>query len=407
MEHQYRGSRSKISLRATGKSIIAILMLTIVAMTILMLVTLIYGVSIVGPAIIDGTGHLDRYGIFVVLPIFVTVLTLSGYSLFAYYIFLLFAIVASVAWVFATSARMFVKEMQGKGKPREHSSLFDTFALLCATLFFTYATVLLVILIQGDTGTTPSTGTLADTLFLLANAAVWEEIAVRVLLIGIPLLIIDTILRYKFRNKPYRYILGGGFKFGVVETVLVVISAIVFGIAHWVGGWPAWKIPDATVAGLAFGYLFLKYGLPSAILLHFANDYLTMPTEVFDSSTGGLGILTILLVLFWALLGSVLFAYYVIRVIEFFSNKTFFENKPAGVGIPGIDPRLQGPYPQPYSYAPHQQIQPAYQAQTGVVTPGPTVGHGYSGGYVCPSCGYTQARWSEGKFQCLRCGKVA
>jgi hypothetical protein len=132
-----------------------------------------------------------------------------------------------------------------------------------------------------------------------------------------------------------------------------------------------------------------------------------MPTDVFSSSSEGLGILTILLMLFWALLGSVLFAYYVIRVVEFFSHKTFFEDKPAGVGIPGVDPRLHMPYPQPYSYAPHQQVQPMYQSNMGVVTPGPTVGHGYSGGYVCPACGYTQARWSEGKFQCLRCGKVA
>ena len=405
-EQQYRGSRSRISLRVTGKSIVAIFALTMVAMTALMLVTLVYGMSIVGPAILDGTGNLSHYGIFVVLPFFVTVATLSGPPLFAYYVFLIFAIVASVAWVFATSARGFISEMRGKAKSREHSSLFDTFALLCATIFFTYATVLLVILIQGNTGTSPSTGTLAESLFLLANAAVWEEIAVRVLLIGIPLLIVDIILR-KLRSRPHSYILGGGFKFGAVETVIVVASSVVFGVAHWVGGWPAWKIPDATVAGLAFGYLFLKHGLPSAILLHFANDYLTMPTDVFSSSTGGLGIMTVLLVLFWALLGSMLFAYYFIRAIEFFSHRTFFEDKPTGVGIPGVDPRQQGHYPQPYSYAPHQQVQTMYQSEMGVVTPGPTVGHGYSGGYVCPACGYTQARWAEGKFQCLRCGKVA
>jgi hypothetical protein len=406
MEQQYRASRSRISLRTTGKSIVSIFMLTGIAMTLLMLVTLIYGISIVGPAIQDGAGHLGHYGIFIVLPVFITIATLSGPSLFAYYIFLVFAIVASVAWVFATSARTFINEMRGKAKSREHSALFDTFALLCATLFFTYATVLFVILIQGDTGTTPSTGTLADTLFLLANAAVWEEIAVRVLLIGIPVLIIDIIIFMKLRSPPHRYILGGGFKFGAVETIIVVASSIIFGIAHWVGGWPAWKIPDATVAGLAFGYLFLKHGLPSAILLHFVNDYLTMPTEVFSSSTGSLGILTILLALFWALLGSGLFAYYVIRAVEFLTHKTYFEDKPAGVGMPGFDPRLQGPYPQAYSYAPYQQAQTMHPSTTGVVTHGPTVGHGYSGGYVCPACGFTQARWQDGRFQCLRCGKV-
>lgn len=406
MEQQYRAARPRTPLRATGKSIVAILMLTLVAMTVVMVTTLIYGVSIVGPAILDGTDHLGHYGVFVVLPIFVTIATLSGSSLFAYYIFLVSAIVACVAWIFATSARVFVQEMQGKAKSREHSSLFDTFALLCASLFFTYATVILVILIQGNTGTTPSTGTTAESLFLLANAAVWEEIAVRVLLLGIPLLIVGIILK-KLRSRPHHYILGGGFKLGPAEIAILVASSIIFGFAHWVGGWPAWKIPDATVAGLAFGYLFLKHGLPSAILLHFANDYLTMPATVFDTSTTGpLSILTVLLVLFWALLGSALFVYFVLRIIEFFSHKTFFNEQPVGTGIPGFSAGMQRPYPQPYHYAPQQQAQAMHHSETGVVTPGPTVGHGYSGGYVCPACGFTQARWNEGKFQCLRCGKV-
>ena len=66
----------------------------------------------------------------------------------------------------------------------------------------------------------------------------------------------------------------------------------------------------AAVAGLAFGYLFLRYGLPSAILLHFVNDYLTMPTDLFSSPTGALGIVTVMLVLFWALIGSVFFAFF-------------------------------------------------------------------------------------------------
>lgn len=405
LEQQYGSAKPKISLRVTGKTIVALLMLSVLAMTLLMLVTLIYGISITGPAILDGKGHLAHYGVFVVLPVFVTIVTLSGSSLLAYYLFIVAAIMASAAWVFATSARTFIKEMQGKSKSREHSPLFDTFGLLIASLFFTYATVLLVILIQGDTGASPSTGTLADSLFLLANAAVWEEIAVRVLLLGIPLLFVGLVLG-KLQVKPLHYILGGGFKFGLFETALVVISAVIFGLAHWVGGWPAWKIPDAAVAGLAFGYLFLKHGLPSAILMHFVNDYLTMPTEVFSSTTGSLGILTILIALFWAILGCVLFGYYVVRVVEFITRTPLFEAKPVGLETTGLDPVFQMPYQQSYAHPVQQHAHTAHASGTGVVTPGPAVGHGYSAGYVCPACGHTQARWVDGKFQCLRCGKI-
>lgn len=397
-------SRPKIPFRVTAKSIAAVTLLSIFFMSLLLLFTLIYGVSITGPAILDRTGNLADYGVFLVLPIFVTLFILSGPALFAYYIFLIFAIVASAAWVYATSARTFTKEILGKAKSREHSAMFDTFALLCATLFFTYAIVVLVILFGGDVGTGVSTGTTADALFLLANAAVWEELAVRVLLIGVPLLLINAAMN-KMRKGAHHYILGGGFKFGILETLLVVVSSIIFGVAHWVGGWPAWKIPDAAVAGLAFGYLFLRHGLPSAILLHFVNDYLTLPTDLFSTPTGALGIVTIMLVLFWALIGSVFFAYYVLRATEFLTKRTYFEPKPLAIGIPGVDPRVYG-YQQPY-YVPAQQPPGPHVAQSGVVTPGPQVGHGYGGGYICPVCGYNQARWADGRFHCLRCGNVS
>ena len=397
-------SRSRTPFRVTAKSIGAVTLLSIFFMSLLMLFTLVYGVSITGPAILDRTGDLSSYGVFVVLPIFVTLFTLSGPALFAYYILLIFAIMASAAWVYATSAKTFTNEILGKAKSREHSPLFDTFALLCATLFFTYAVVVLIFLFGGNLGTNVSTGTLADSLFLLANAAVWEEVAVRVLLIGVPLLIIHAAMK-RTRKGAHHYLLGGGFKFGLVETLLVLVSAVIFGVAHWVGGWPLWKIPDAAVAGVAFGYLFLRHGLPSAILLHFVNDYLTMPTDVFSTTTGALGILTVMLVLFWALIGSVFFAYYVIRALEFLSGRTYLEPRPVATGIPGIDPRVYG-YQQPY-YVPAQQTQGPLMTHNGAVTPGPAVGHGYGGGYICPVCGYNQARWADGKFHCLRCGNVS
>ena len=399
-------SRPKMSWRVVSKSVASMLMISVVIMIALMLVTLIYGaVSIAGPAINDRTEGLDQYSIFLVLPLFVTIVTISGNSLLAYYILIIGAIFASTTWIFATSARGFIKEMQGKAKSREHSALFDTFGLLFATIFFTYATIVVVLLFGGDTGS-PSTGTLAETLFLLANASVWEELAVRVLLLGIPLLVVD-LFRMKLQPKIHRYVLGGGFRFGIPEVVLVLVSATIFGIAHWVGGWPPWKIPDAAVAGVAFGYLFLKFGLPSAILLHFTNDYLSMPSQVFSTSTGGLTLITALLVLGWAVLGSVFFFYYSSRIVEFLSGRKTFEGRPVMLGAPGIDPRFYGNYPPTYTYAPHSQIQPSPDQTQQPVTPSQTVSHGFGGGYICPVCGYSQARWSGGRFQCLRCGHIS
>lgn len=399
-------AQPKTSWRVVSKSVAAMLMISVLVMIALMLVTLVYGaLSIAGPAIVNGTEGLDHYRIFLVIPLFVTILTVSGTSLLTYYILIIGAIFASTTWIFATSARGFIIEMQGKAKSREHSALFDTFGLLFATIFFTYALILVILLFGGNTGS-PSTGTIAESLFLLANASVWEELAVRVLLIGIPLLIID-IVRRKLQKKTYRYVLGGGFKFGIPEVILVLVSSMIFGIAHWVGGWPPWKVPDAAVAGLAFGYLFLKYGLPSAILLHFTTDYLSLPSQVFSTTTGGLTLITGLLVIGWAILGSVFFFYYASRIVEYLSGRTRFEGRPLMLGAPGVDPRFYGNYPPTYTYAPHPQIQPSTGQPHQPVTPGQTVSHGFGGGYVCPVCGYNQARWSEGRFQCLRCGHIS
>src|SRR5205809_7785179 len=46
----------------------------------------------------------------------------------------------------------------------------------------------------------------------------------------------------------------------------------VFGLAH-APDWGWLKVIPAMVAGLGFGYLFLRHGIGAAILAHFVNDY--------------------------------------------------------------------------------------------------------------------------------------
>jgi len=394
----YYTPKAPISWRTVAKTIASVLMIVLVAQILLQVVTLVYGVGIVGPAIMDRT-DIPSYTLFIVLPFFVDLVTISGGVLYAYYLFVVAAIVASVAWIYLSSARGFLLELTGKAKSREHSPLFETAALLFATFFFSVVIGLLVALFGGSTGGLPET-TLADDLFSLANASVWEELAVRVLLIGIPLLLIDLFRRST--KKWHKYIIGSGFKFGVPEVLLVLVSAVVFGFAHYEGGWGAWKIIPTSVAGLAFGYLFLKYGLAAGIVLHFTTDYLAMPGLVFSTETGALTIFIGLLAFLWVVLGAVFFTYFTVRLVEFFSRKPI-TRRPMPVGAAQFYPGAN-PYAQ---YQPHYVI-PQPQAQTGTAQ---MVGHpgaqyGY-GGYICPVCGNTQARWLGGKFQCLKCGNLS
>lgn len=59
-----------------------------------------------------------------------------------------------------------------------------------------------------------------------------------------------------------------------IMYLLIAISAGLFGLAHVLfgAGWGIGKISEAAGAGVALGALYFKYGLPSAVLLHWTID---------------------------------------------------------------------------------------------------------------------------------------
>jgi hypothetical protein len=384
---------AKTNWRKVGKSISAFVMLTFVAQLVLSIVTLFYGMKWVVPAILDEWHGFD---LIFITPVIIKFLTVSGYSLLVFYFFLIGAIVSSCTWVLVTSIRGFSKELSMTAVSREHSPLLETCGLLFATLFFS---VLVALLFRTTASDVPSTGTLQESLFLLANASVWEELIVRVLLIGVPLLLVDLLQRNR-RYKWHSYLLGGGFKIGTPEAILIVVSAAIFGYAHYAGGWGAWKIIPASAGGLAFGYLFLRYGLAASIMLHFATDYLGMPIEVFNSN--GLSLITGVGILLWLGFGVIFFSYYLTRIGEFLTGQRLFVENRAPIPTPWVDSRMQNSY-QPPAYGPYD-VHQSEGNQGAAADPSPYQNYGFSGGYVCSRCGNTQARWVDGRFQCMRCG---
>jgi len=389
------GLQKRTPWRAVLKAIFSLSIFTVLFSLIMGLAALIYGVGMVTPYVLD-TGY--EYGLYIVVPVFVTLAVLSGNALLAYYFAVVAAIVASCSWVFLTSYKGFLKELTVKAKPREHSPIFDISGLVFVNVFLTVAIVVIAVLLGAGDTDTPVDGDLEETLFALANASVWEEVIVRILLIGVPLLAIDLIRR-KSMKRWYAYFLGGKFAIGIPEVVLVIVSATIFGYAHFLGGWGFWKVPAAAIGGVAFGYLFLRHGLASAIVMHFAIDYAGMPSQVFGYST----VPETVILLMWLGLGFVFTVYYMTRIGEFLTGKKFLEDdrpRPFAAPVPqpwGFQPSSgQRPYPYTPSggqqpNAPSQPVEPA---------------GAFYGGYVCPNCGYTQARWNNGQFQCLRCGKL-
>src|SRR3989442_15375943 len=76
----------------------------------------------------------------------------------------------------------------------------------------------------------------------------------------------------------WRYRIGGAVRRDSPKETLVAAwavligSSVIFGLAH-APGWGWWKVIPAAVAGLGFGYLFLRHGIAAAISVHFVNVY--------------------------------------------------------------------------------------------------------------------------------------
>jgi hypothetical protein len=236
--------------------------------------------------------------------------------------------------------------------------------IFLAIFFFDYVYAIIVAL----TGTTPNVPAFNELpvwyqFYTFANASVWEEIAARILLCGLPLMVayilahgtrpqypeapaqpvrqgppppppsmtsagmpdippqapgpfpkpltLTEYLRSRTTRGLKGYFIGGGFKMGPLEAFFMVGSALMFGLAH-VPGWDIWKLLPTFIAGLGFAYLFLRVGIHAAILLHFSFDYLDLTAGMVP----GFDAMMIILVLLWFAVGAFYFAHYTVQAVR-------------------------------------------------------------------------------------------
>jgi hypothetical protein len=113
--------------------------------------------------------------------------------------------------------------------------------------------------------------------FYVSLAPITEEIGFRVFLIGLPLVVF-----YSHRTSVKHFFKGLWFpsdNLHIPESrraiILIIIVAVFFGLAHIISGepWSSGKFAQATVSGIILGWLYFRYGLISAILVHWATNY--------------------------------------------------------------------------------------------------------------------------------------
>ncbi len=59
----------------------------------------------------------------------------------------------------------------------------------------------------------------------------------------------------------------------LAEWIMIVFTSVAFGLVHIGGGWEAGKSISASIDGLAFGLVYLLYGVQAPILLHWFFNY--------------------------------------------------------------------------------------------------------------------------------------
>ena len=105
-----------------------------------------------------------------------------------------------------------------------------------------------------------------------------------------------------------------------VNTVLIVISSLIFALAH-ASSWDYYKVLPTIIAGFAFGYLFVKKGVHTSIILHFAIDYTGI---LMESVSGGaqiaVGAVFVVSMLILFLIGGIMTYKYARRAFIYLSE---------------------------------------------------------------------------------------
>jgi hypothetical protein len=317
--------------------------------------TMVWGIGEVLP---KTNGEYTR--LFVITPWITEIVRLYDEGFAVFYLLMVGAILASFAWLLYRSIPGLKKELKFK-EVDEHSPAYTMATLFFALFFFNLAFYLMVELLGGEANSPNfDEKELWTNLYGFVRASVWEELIVRVLYIGVPLFAIDLLLKRRER-RARTYVLGGGFSIGATEVGLVLFSSFMFAAAHSFS-WDLYKTIPTFIGGLAFGYLFLRFGLYASIMLHFTFDYLSMPIDALNN--GAFDIMAGLFILGWALVGMAYFVMYTKRAVEFalpFAVRTK-----------------------------EKKVQEVYEP---------------SFSRPCPYCGEHRARLLDGELECLNCGR--
>lgn len=245
--------------------------------------------------------------ILVLIPNLVVATTISGAGLQIAWILLEVSILMSIAVMGYQTWKVLSSRPEPMKGTIVETPLYSVSMIFGASFVMSLITAMISMML--GSGITPpgdmASGNTPQALLEFADAAVWEEVITRMAYIGLPMMVVGYVCK---RKGSWKFLFGG-FGMSRVAMVLIVISALVFGFAH-MPGWGFSKVIPSAVAGLLFGYLYVKVGVHASILVHFLTDYLAVVVL-----TGLMGIISIMTLAIMAL-GAICLVLLVIKLIK-------------------------------------------------------------------------------------------
>ncbi|MCL2786051.1 MAG: CPBP family intramembrane metalloprotease [Methanomassiliicoccaceae archaeon] len=235
---------------------------------------------------------------------------LNGIAANLWYLFIVITAIASFVMLLYTSRDGFRNILKKNIDKIDDMPLYGVVTLFAAAIAFNLIFNMLVMAAGSDPSVPGHWGPHWGEWYHLLTAAVWEEILCRVLMIGAPIMVLGLLMKKK---GSWRCLLGR-FEMDGAAVAFIVISSAIFAYAH-LAGWDIFKIIPTFVVGLALGYLFVKYGIHAAIMLHLLTNYMTSLIWILGDDTGEA--LLVLFMLTIVMFGLLFLVIYGIRAARF------------------------------------------------------------------------------------------
>ncbi|MCL2608007.1 MAG: CPBP family intramembrane metalloprotease [Methanomassiliicoccaceae archaeon] len=281
-----------------------LLLLLCVPMLFFEVYTLLWGAG-------DIWNNINYAPILILTPSPVIAFWFAGILAKLFFLFLVTTVLASFVFLLYDSRGGILDLLKGKTEKIAETPLYAVITLFAAVISFNLIFNMIIISTGNEPAVPDTEMSLWVLMYNILNAVVWEEVLCRVFMIGVPMMLFALIMNRRGSWKC----LFGRFEMNAAAVALIFISSAVFSYAH-LSGWDVFKLMPTFVAGLALGYLFVKYGIHAAIMLHFIINFLSSATWMFGETTTVLVFLGMFLITV-VILGIVFIVWYTVRGTKF------------------------------------------------------------------------------------------